>query len=251
MTERAAIQEAEYEFPYHHIPHFDVAGVGARARILPWGLDYLLYLGRMRDLVVQQDPDSVLDVGCGDGRFLGLLPASIGRRMGVDLSERAIQFARAFHPGIEFDARDAADLEETFDVVTAVEVLEHVPDESVPGFLRALAARTRPGGAVVICVPSTFVPVTPKHFRHYDEELLTKQLADSGAPLRIEHIEWACRRSRLAVWYRKLTLNRLWFAEIWPVRKRVWNYLRKNTLAADKGRGKHVIAVCRREDGER
>ncbi len=96
----------------------------------------------------------------------------------------------------------------------------------------------------------TLVPVTPKHFRHYDEELLTKQIAESGAPLRIEHMEWVCRRSRLAIWYRRLTLNRLWFTEIWPLRKRVWNYLLKNTVLADKGRGKHVIAVCRREDGE-
>ena len=74
MDERAAEQDAEYVFPYHHIAHFDSAGSASRARILQWAVEYLVYMRRVVDLVAERAPQSVLDVGGGDGRFLGLLP---------------------------------------------------------------------------------------------------------------------------------------------------------------------------------
>ncbi len=194
MDARAAAQESEYEFPYHHIAHFDGAGSASRARILQWAVEYLVYTKRVADVVAEHAPASLLDVGCGDGRFLGLVPASIPRRVGMDASERAISFARAFHPEIEFHARDADDTDETFEVVTAMEVLEHVPDDVVPHFLNTLADRTEPGGTLLLVVPITNAPVPPKHYRHDDEALLRSQLQESGAPLKSSGSSGSCVR---------------------------------------------------------
>ncbi len=245
-SERLGRQEAQYAFPYHHIAHFDAAGSAARARVLPWAVEYLVYLKRCADLVAEAQPASVLDVGCGDGRFLGLLEGPFERRAGADMSERAIAFARAFHPDFEFHAGDAADVPGTFDVVTAIEVLEHVPDEHVPRFLQTLAAKARPGGTVVICVPTTVVPVSAKHFRHYDEERLAREIAASGAPLECVATERVMRKTRRLDWYKRLTHNRLWFWEVWPLRRRVWDHAWNVARHADTTNGRHLVAVLRR-----
>jgi 2-polyprenyl-6-hydroxyphenyl methylase/3-demethylubiquinone-9 3-methyltransferase len=94
----------------------------------------------------------VLDVGCGGG----ILAESMARKgadvSGIDLSDKALKVAdlHSLESGIqvhyekiaveELAAREPA----SFDVVTCMEMLEHVPD---PGsIVRACAALTKPGG---------------------------------------------------------------------------------------------------------
>ena len=169
MTEdKFKIQDDLYEFPYHHIPYFDGNGYGRRYRDLQWGFEYLCYLKYAKEIVESLRPSSVLDVGCGTGRFIGLLGDSIHRKVGVDLSERAIAFAKAFHAatkdaGIDFHATDASCIAGDFDVVTAIEVLEHIPDAEVPGFLQTLMSRAKSGGHVLLSVPTTNCPLNRKH----------------------------------------------------------------------------------------
>lgn len=98
---------------------------------------------------------SVLDVGCGGG----LVSEGMARRgaevTGIDLATGPLQVARlhALESGLEVDYRlvSAEDLAAErpggFDVVTCLEMLEHVPS---PGrVVTALARLARPGGHVV------------------------------------------------------------------------------------------------------
>nr|WP_300309384.1 bifunctional 2-polyprenyl-6-hydroxyphenol methylase/3-demethylubiquinol 3-O-methyltransferase UbiG [Halomonas sp.] len=98
----------------------------------------------------------VLDVGCGGG----ILSESMARRgalvTGIDLSEAALEAGRrhADEQGVELDYRLisveqlAEEAPESFDLVTCLEMLEHVPDpESV---IRACARLVKPGGHVVL-----------------------------------------------------------------------------------------------------
>jgi 2-polyprenyl-6-hydroxyphenyl methylase/3-demethylubiquinone-9 3-methyltransferase len=97
----------------------------------------------------------LLDVGCG----AGLAAEDFARRgasvTGIDASVEAIAAARlhAEQGGVAIDYRIAApeDLAAegaAFDVVVALEVIEHVADRDA--FLAALAALTRPGGLVFL-----------------------------------------------------------------------------------------------------
>ena len=71
---------------------------------------------------------SVLELGCGTGELLALLPGT--RKVGVDLSPRQIEAARTRVPGAEFhvQAGETLDLPETFDYIVISETINQAAD---------------------------------------------------------------------------------------------------------------------------
>lgn len=80
---------------------------------------------------------SVLDVGCGDGYLCSVFQKKgINKISGVDFSSKRIEFARKTFPGISFLEGSVYSLpieDKSFDLVTAVEILEHLekPEDAV------------------------------------------------------------------------------------------------------------------------
>ena len=91
----------------------------------------------------------VLDIGCFDGGFLEMLPATI-LKAGVEINPAASQ--RAAERGVQLVASDFHDLDvvaETFDLVSAFDVIEHVHNPKA--FLETLSAVVRPRGLRPFC----------------------------------------------------------------------------------------------------
>lgn len=97
---------------------------------------------------------SVIDVGCGGGILSEAMAHRGARVTGIDMGEAPLAVARLHlqESGIDVDYRQASAEEMAaahpgeFDVVTCLEMLEHVPDpESV---VRACATLVKPGGQV-------------------------------------------------------------------------------------------------------
>jgi SAM-dependent methyltransferase len=94
---------------------------------------------------------SVLEVGCGLGNLVALLGARGGRAVGIDVSPRSIELARARHPSIDLRVADVERdplPEGPFDVIVLSDVVGHLDDVQ-----RALE-RVRPllatGGRIVV-----------------------------------------------------------------------------------------------------
>jgi 2-polyprenyl-3-methyl-5-hydroxy-6-metoxy-1,4-benzoquinol methylase len=81
-------------------------------------------------------PSSLLDVGCGEGVLVHRWAQRLGeqaRIVGIDLREESIQAGWARHsaPNLEYRVMAAENLpfaDGEFDLASAIEVLEHVPD---------------------------------------------------------------------------------------------------------------------------
>jgi 2-polyprenyl-3-methyl-5-hydroxy-6-metoxy-1,4-benzoquinol methylase len=80
-------------------------------------------------------PESVLDVGCGEGVLTCEWAERLdgGRIVGIDLDDPKLraEWERRARPNLEFRVEEATSLsfdDDEFDTATAIEVLEHVPD---------------------------------------------------------------------------------------------------------------------------
>jgi SAM-dependent methyltransferase len=126
----------------------------------------------------------ILDVGCGTGANL-LMLSKFGDAEGVDVSEDALAFCR--ERGLENVKLGAAEKlpydDGTFDLVTALDVVEHL-DDDLAG-LREMRRVLRPGGRVLLFVP-TFMFLwglqddVSNHRRRYRMPELERLLEQAG-----------------------------------------------------------------------
>jgi 2-polyprenyl-6-hydroxyphenyl methylase / 3-demethylubiquinone-9 3-methyltransferase len=93
---------------------------------------------------------NVLDIGCGGGLLCEPLTRLGAHVTGIDAAEKNIRVAslHAEKMGLDITYRCAAaeELTTTYDIVLAMEIVEHVAD--VPAFLKAVASLAKPGGIV-------------------------------------------------------------------------------------------------------
>ena len=117
-------------------------------QINPLRLEWIDELARLKG-------QRALDVGCGGGILAEAMARRVGHVTGIDLAVRPLGVARlhALESGVEnIEYREiaaealAAEATGGFDVVTCMEMLEHVPDPS--SVVRACATLVRPGGWV-------------------------------------------------------------------------------------------------------
>ena len=92
--------------------------------------------GTLDELFTQADPQSLLDVGCGEAVLTHQWAQRLGdgrRVVGIDLDDPALQaeWAKRTAPNLEYRVMKAENLpfaDDEFDLAAAIEVLEHVPD---------------------------------------------------------------------------------------------------------------------------
>jgi 2-polyprenyl-6-hydroxyphenyl methylase/3-demethylubiquinone-9 3-methyltransferase len=155
-----------------------------------------------------------LDVGCGAGLLAEPLARLGANVKAVDASPELIAAAslHARGQGLEIDYR-ASPVEEVdgqFDLVTSMEVIEHVADPAV--FIAALAARLAPGGLLILSTPNKTawsrllmvgaaeaVGAIPKGTHDFDKfiapDRMKTLLADSGLKcIDVEGIGWSPTR---------------------------------------------------------
>ncbi|HEV2595537.1 MAG TPA: bifunctional 2-polyprenyl-6-hydroxyphenol methylase/3-demethylubiquinol 3-O-methyltransferase UbiG [Sphingomicrobium sp.] len=155
-----------------------------------------------------------LDVGCGAGLLAEPLARLGARVTGLDASAELIAVAKAHATrsglAIDYRAGELAELDERFDLVTCMEVIEHVAEPAA--FIRLLAERLVPDGLLIISTPnatawSKFLMITvaeaagqiPKGTHDFEKfvgpERLQLLLKDAGLKcIDLEGIGWSLAR---------------------------------------------------------
>lgn len=94
---------------------------------------------------------SIIDVGCGGGLVCEPFARQGAKVTGLDADEVAISVAKEHAKGqgldIAYDCKLVEDVKKTYDVVLALEIIEHVPD--VEGFVKSCFDACKPGGLVI------------------------------------------------------------------------------------------------------
>jgi 2-polyprenyl-3-methyl-5-hydroxy-6-metoxy-1,4-benzoquinol methylase len=135
----------------------------------------------------------LLDVGCGDGRFLWALHSKRWDRTGVEPVGPVVELVRARFPEIRFVLGDVFSpelQEETFDVITLWHVIEHFQDPF--GAIQRLSRMLRPNGLLVVSTPNFagwqarlfrehwYAFDSPRHLFHFSPIALTAVLQNAG-----------------------------------------------------------------------
>jgi 2-polyprenyl-6-hydroxyphenyl methylase/3-demethylubiquinone-9 3-methyltransferase len=167
---------------------------------------------------------TVLDVGCGGGILTDSLARSGATATGIDLSTKALRIAQLHALDAQTEnvtyreiSAEAMALEQpaSFDVVTCMEMLEHVPDPA--SVVQACASLVKPGGWVFFSTLNR----NPKSFllaivgAEYVLNMLPRGTHDYAKMIRPSELAGFCRAAGLTVSHTKgLSFN--------PLTQRYW-----------------------------
>jgi ubiquinone/menaquinone biosynthesis C-methylase UbiE len=154
--------------------------------------------GTLAELFAQAAPESVLDVGCGEGVLTHQWAQQLGERriVGIDLDDEKLkaEWATRRRPNLEYRTLAAEHMpfaDDEFDMACAIEVLEHVPDPEHTVAEMARVARRH----LLVSVPReplwrmlnmargaylADLGNTPGHVNHWSKRSFVRLLAQHG-----------------------------------------------------------------------
>lgn len=159
-----------WDFRYTRDPKLG-SGLGSRADVMVFKQEMLSHL------VTAQQPQSILDIGCGDQAVSQILPDDI--YTGVDISPVVIERNMADYPGRQFICGDVLDLDlNKADLVICLDVLIHIDNaESYQAIVTRLVELTNGVGLV----SGYEEPPDIEHSITFYHEPLSKTLTRAGA----------------------------------------------------------------------
>lgn len=247
LNEKQKIQEKIYSFPYHYLVSFEKENF-TQTKSLFWGYEYNSYIRLVLINLEKFEFNSLLDVGCGDGKLLFELSKKYldKKFVGIDYSKKATQFAKAFNPELNIvcgDITDKSIFQEKFDIVTLIETLEHIPPEKIQNFLKGIHNCLVEGGILLITVPSKNLKLNPKHFQHFDLKLLREYLTKYFSITDYSFINKNSRYEKLIL---PLLVNRLFILNQRRILNFIYKKYEKKLLFANEKSGKRIFILCKK-----
>ncbi len=151
-----------------------------------WAIDK--WLGQMRTPTALE----ILDVGCGAGNMVHHL-SRYGHVRGIEVDPRPVKIAQSRGYDVrQADAAKGIPFEDaTFDLVTALDVIEHVEDDAA--VLRQARRVLKPGGHLLVTTPAfrwlwSYNDELNAHKRRYTAGELGARLSKSG--LRVQRLSY-------------------------------------------------------------
>ncbi len=174
-TKKQMLQEEKYIFPYHYLDLSSDFHKNLKS------MEIFGVLQIVEDLIKSSNKKKInfLDAGCGDGRFCYELKTfKKCKIVGIDYSEQAIGFAKAFNPNIEFFVQDLEKLNLPckFDIILLNGVLDQIIPSKIPSVLSNLDNVLKEDGKLIIVVRSKNVVDLKHNYQHFTKESLANTL---------------------------------------------------------------------------
>ncbi|MBI4142177.1 class I SAM-dependent methyltransferase [Candidatus Woesearchaeota archaeon] len=134
---------------------------------------------------------TLLDIGCGPGTFLSLLPLEYEEATGVDISKTQIGFAvkkNSLNKKIKWVVGDPLTLKlGSYDVITSIELIEHLEEDVVGQLFDCVGKNLKSGGRFIVTTPNYkslwpfiewvwsrigFINYSEQHVTHFTEKKL-------------------------------------------------------------------------------
>jgi len=126
-----------------------------------------------------------LDIGCGDGRATLYFNDNNPNleSTGIDLSDRAIAYAKLLDISqkVNFTTKNLFEIDEKYNLISMVEVLEHIDIDILENFLKHVNKILLVDGLLILSVPSLNLPtyLHKGHIQHFSENSLRALLGKS------------------------------------------------------------------------
>ena len=251
LSPEQQLQEDKYLFPYHYIVSFKNSDF-CHYRVLDWGYIYASYIKFVISQIKKKRPFSILDVGCGAGRFLFYVRKNLKnvKLTGIDYSSRAILFAKAFCPDIEFILGDILNddlLREKYDIITLIEVLEHIPSADISFLLKRISEKINNDGFLFVTVPSKNKNLNPKHYQHFDLNSLRQMLEPQ---FRIENTYFL---NKMCFWdnlIKTILTNKYFILRNKKMLSILFRIYEKFLLLTNENKSMRIFVICKKVDPE-
>ena len=183
-----------------------------------WASEYLTSLLIIKEKIKELNPKMILDIGCGDGRLINDLSKTFVDKsfFGIDYSAKAIQFAKIMSErnNAKFQLENILDKQpegnKKYDFVTLVEVLEHIPINSLNNFIIQALKRVKKDGYFLIIVPHENKKLISKHFQHFNVTRLKEVLESCSQRIKFIETLYMDKQKWYLHFFRRLAKNRFY-----------------------------------------
>lgn len=149
----------------------------------------------IRLLMNEQNLKSLLDIGCGTGRMVKFFNDNGFKSLGCDVYEDALNFARKINKKNSIIKAYATKLpfkNNSFDMITAISVIEHLTPKEVEKLLIEAKRVLKPNGSIFLVTPNYTTPIRllqgkkwfgysdPTHINFYTPKRLSALLKKFG-----------------------------------------------------------------------
>ena len=247
VDDQQVFQEDKYAYPYHYIPKWDGHNF-SQTKNLGLGYEYLSYLHFVMGKAGQIGFKSLLDVGCGDGRFLYELSQRFSdyHLAGLDYSQRAIGFAKIIMADTKVeclcgDIRDKNIFDNKFDIITLIETLEHIKLDEIKAFLNGICNYLGEDGSLIITVPSKNVNLKKTHYQHFDLNSLKDILSPIFTVTDVSYLN-----HKYSKFIKKILSNKLFILNHKKILRWFYNYYINHLLFTDAMNCRRIAVVCKK-----
>ncbi len=226
LSSEQKIQENQYDFPYHYIPQFE--GNFTQHVSWSWGVNYCATIEFLIKKISNKKFNTLADIGTGDGRLVRELSKAFPEKIieGIDYSDQAISLAKALNTQLSFKQADITKLkDDKFDLITLIEVFEHIPMELCHDFVFGLKNLLTDDGRILLTVPHKNKPLSEKHFQHFTKDSIMEYFSEFFNIVEYQPID---KISRFVRYLKKISNNKYFLVQYPKFNNYLYSVVKKN-----------------------